>query len=76
MCTKILRLFVHIDVPGMDKPPFDPDIIIIKIHIILDSLTNGFVKKTRKTPVGEIEKAKKYRIDYPRRTEEKDCKDI
>ena len=35
-------------------------------HIIL---TNGFVKKTQKTPPGEIEKAKKYRADYLRRKE-------
>lgn len=27
-------------------------------------LTNGFVKKTQKTPVGEIEKAQAYRKDY------------
>jgi phage-related protein len=27
-------------------------------------LTNGFVKKTQKTPQGEIELAKKYRDDY------------
>ena len=27
-------------------------------------LTNGFVKKTQKTPAGEIEKAKRYRADY------------
>ncbi len=27
-------------------------------------LTNGFVKKTRKTPPDEIELAKKYRADY------------
>ena len=33
-------------------------------HIIL---TNGFVKKTQKTPQQEIEKAKKYRADYLRR---------
>lgn len=33
-------------------------------HIIL---TNGFVKKTAKTPPGEIEKAKKYRADYLQR---------
>ena len=30
-------------------------------------LTNGFIKKTNKTPPGEIEKAKKYRADYLRR---------
>ena len=27
-------------------------------------LTNGFIKKTQKTPSGEIEKAKKYRNEY------------
>ncbi len=27
-------------------------------------LTNGFVKKTQKTPVGEVEKAQAYRKDY------------
>lgn len=30
-------------------------------------LTNGFVKKTQKTPRREIELAKKYRMDYERR---------
>ena len=30
-------------------------------------LTNGFVKKTKKTPLKELEKAKKYRQDYIRR---------
>ena len=30
-------------------------------------LTNGFVKKTQKTPSNEIELAKKYRKDYQRR---------
>ena len=37
-------------------------------HIIL---TNGFIKKTRKTPPGEIEKAKKYRANYLQRKENK-----
>lgn len=32
-------------------------------------LTNGFVKKTQKTPDGEIELAKKYRADYEWRRE-------
>ena len=27
-------------------------------------LTNGFTKKTQKTPAREIEKAKKFRSDY------------
>lgn len=31
-------------------------------------LTNGFTKKTQKTPVREIELAKKYREDYMRRS--------
>jgi phage-related protein len=35
-------------------------------HIIL---TNGFIKKTQKTPPKEIEKAKKYRADYLSRKE-------
>lgn len=30
-------------------------------------ITNGFIKKTQKTPRNEIEKAKKYRKDYLRR---------
>ena len=35
-------------------------------HIIL---TNGFIKKTQKTPRNEIEKAKKDRADYMDRKE-------
>ena len=33
-------------------------------------LTNGFIKKTQKTPPQEIEKAKKYRADYLSRRRE------
>ena len=32
-------------------------------------LTNGFIKKTQKTPHEEIERAKKYRADYLNREE-------
>lgn len=32
-------------------------------------LTNGFIKKTAKTPRGEIERAKRYRADYQSRKE-------
>lgn len=32
-------------------------------------LTNGFIKKTQKTPRAELERAKKYRADYLRRKE-------
>ena len=35
-------------------------------HIIL---TNGFIKKTQKTPQSEIEKAKRYSSDYLKRKE-------
>lgn len=34
-------------------------------------LTNGFIKKTQKTPKNEIEKAKSYRIEYLNRKENK-----
>jgi phage-related protein len=34
-------------------------------------LTNGFIKKSEKTPLSEIELAKKYRHDYKKRTEKK-----
>lgn len=34
-------------------------------------LTNGFVKKTQKTPQNEIDLAKKYRADYLSREEQK-----
>lgn len=32
-------------------------------------LTNGFIKKTAKTPPGELDRAKSYRADYKRREE-------
>jgi phage-related protein len=32
-------------------------------------LTNGFIKKTQKTPQNEIDKAQKYRDDYMKRKE-------
>ena len=35
-------------------------------HIVL---TNGFVKKSQKTPPGELERAKRYRADYLSRKE-------
>lgn len=33
-------------------------------------LTNGFVKRTQKTPQQEIDRAKRYRLDYQSREEE------
>jgi len=33
-------------------------------------MTNGFIKKTQKTPPGEIERALKYKADYERRFSE------
>lgn len=35
-------------------------------------LTNGFIKKTQKTPKEEIEKAKRYRADYLSRKDDND----
>lgn len=35
-------------------------------------LTNGFVKKTPKTPPGEIDRAKRYRADYQRKATAKE----
>ena len=43
------------------------DITRVLYFFYVDSrivLTNGFIKKTNKTPIKEIEKAKKYRADY------------
>ena len=37
-------------------------------------LTNGFIKKTRKTPKAEIELAKKYKMDYEHRIEKERSK--
>lgn len=34
-------------------------------------LTNGFIKKTQKTPRSEIERAKRYKEDYLRREEKR-----
>ena len=34
-------------------------------------LTNGFIKKSQKTPKAEKELAKKYKADYERRSEER-----
>lgn len=42
---------------------------ILYFFIVGDTaiLTNGFIKKTQKTPSQEIERAKQYREDYQRR---------
>ena len=51
------------------------DITRVLYFFYVDSrivLTNGFIKKTNKTPIKEIEKAKKYRADYLKRKE--DCR--
>mgnify|MGYP004584122535 CR=1 FL=1 len=49
---------------------FSSDITRIFYFFVVDNtiiLTNGFVKKTPKTPKTEIELAKKYKKDYERR---------
>lgn len=48
------------------------DITRVLYFFYIDSrivLANGFIKKTNKTPIKEIEKAKKYRADYLKRKE-------
>lgn len=50
---------------------FSSDISRIFYFFFADNkiiLTNGFIKKTRKTPKSEIELAKKYKADYESRT--------
>ncbi len=37
-------------------------------------LTNGFIKKTQKTPTAEIDRAKRYRADYLSRTQNEDTR--
>lgn len=37
-------------------------------------LTNGFIKKTNKTPKAELELAKKYKLDYEKRINSKEDK--
>lgn len=49
---------------------FSSDITRIFYFFVVDNkiiLTNGFVKKTMKTPTAEIELARKYKKDYERR---------
>jgi len=53
---------------------FAGDITRIFYFFLVDNkiiLTNGFVKKTRKTPPSEIELAMKYKADYEGRLEKK-----
>jgi len=53
---------------------FASDITRIFYFFVVDNkiiLTNGFVKKTNKTPPGEIALAKKYKADYEGRTAKK-----
>ena len=50
------------------------DITRVLYFFYVDSrivLTNGFIKKTNKTPIKEIDKAKKYRADYLKRKEDR-----
>ena len=49
---------------------FSSDITRIFYFFFRDNkiiLTNGFIKKTQKTPRSELNKAKKYKLDYERR---------
>ena len=49
---------------------FDGDISRIFYFFMVNNtiiLTNGYIKKTRKAPRAEIERARKYKADYERR---------
>lgn len=49
---------------------FANDIARIFYFFVVDNqiiVTNGFIKKTMKTPRGELERARKYKADYERR---------
>ena len=51
---------------------FAGDITRIFYFFVIDNtivLTNGFIKKTAKTPRAEIDLARQYRADYERRTQ-------
>lgn len=39
-------------------------------------MTNGFMKKTQKTPIEQIKKAKEFRSDYKRRMESENIKAV
>lgn len=56
------------------RSKFGTDITRILYFFYIDKhiiLTNGFVKKTQKTPHAEIDRAKKYRADYLQRRKAK-----
>ena len=49
---------------------FSGDIARVFYFFVIENrviLTNGFIKKTQKTPKREIEKAQAYKVDYERR---------
>ena len=54
------------------RAKFGSDITRVLYFFVIGNkavLTHGFVKKTQKTPPEEIERAKKYRIDYLNRNQ-------
>ena len=56
------------------RAKFSSDITRVLYFFFVDKcavLTNGFVKKTQKTPIGEIDLAKRYRDDFMQRQGER-----
>lgn len=56
---------------------FSSDISRIFYFFYIDNkivLTNGFVKKTQKTPRGQLKLARKYKADYEQRAQERSSK--
>ncbi len=54
------------------RAKFGSDITRVLYFFFVDKkiiLTNGFIKKTQKTPISQIDIAKKYRKDYLKRKE-------
>ena len=74
MRTKMLRTIEMLQYNGYElREPYSKSVSegIMELRAKVGSaiLTNGFIKKTQKTPKEEIERAKRYRADYLSREE-------
>ena len=73
MQAKLFRLLELLEVNGNNlREPYSKSLDdgIFEIRAKQgNNITNGFTKKTQKTPPGEIELSKKYRSEYEQRKE-------